>query len=209
MNPAALSHLPEAARSLFIQAFTTSLGFVFLVAAGMTALAFVIALFLPQRPLRGGVAAGSGIGQSFAVPQDEDSLTQVSRSLWALLSRESKRRLLERIVTRAGVDLSPAAAWLLARFDESSEATPEDLARTYGIEAGRLAEALGELRSKGLVAEESQALTPAGREVLERLRAARRAGLSELLADWAPEQPRDLAEFLRRVAGDLAREAPT
>jgi len=57
--------------------------------------------------------------------------------------------------------------------------------------------------------EKSQALTPAGQEVLGRLRTARRAGLAELLADWSPEQHRDLSEFLRRVAGDLAREAPT
>jgi EmrB/QacA subfamily drug resistance transporter len=209
MDPAALGHLPPQLRALFIEAFTASLGTVFLVAAGMTALAFALSLMLPERPLRDVVAAGRGVGQSFAIPPDGDSLTQVSRSLWALLSRESKRRLLERIIARAGLDLSPAAAWLLARFDESSGATPDALARTYGVDAGRLAEALVELRTKGLIAEQSHALTPAGRAVLERLRAARRAGLAELLADWSPEQHGDLSEFLRRVAGDLAAETPT
>jgi DNA-binding MarR family transcriptional regulator len=209
MGPAALDRVPPVLRALFVEAFTASLGTVFLVAAGTAALAFVLALMLPERPLRGAVAAGSGVGQSFAIPPDGDSLTQISRSLWALLSRESKRRLLERIAARAGVDLSAAASWLLARFDESPEATPDALARTYGVDAGRLNEALLELRRKGLLAEESRALTPAGRGVLERLRAARRAGLAELMADWSPEQHRDLAEFLRRVAGDLAREAPT
>jgi EmrB/QacA subfamily drug resistance transporter len=209
MDPAALGHLPAALRALFVEAFTTSLGTVFLVAAGMTACALVLAVVLPERPLRGAVAAGSGVGQGFAVPPDGDSLAQVSRCLWALLSRESKRRLLERIAARAGVDLSAAASWLLARFDESAVATPEALANRYAVEVSRLTDALGELRRKGLVADDSQALTPAGREVLERLRAARRAGLAELLADWSPEQHRDLSEFLRRVAGDLARESPT
>ena len=209
MGPEALGRVPPALRAVFIEAFTSSLGTVFLVAAGMSALAFLLALVLPERALRNAVAAGGGVGHSFAIPPDGDSLTQVSRSLWALLSRESKRRLLERIVARAGLDLSPAAAWLLARFDESSEATPDGLARAYEVDAGRLIEALGELRRKGLVAEVSHGLTPAGREVLERLRAARRAGLAELLADWSPEQHRDLSEFLRRVAGDLARETPT
>ena len=208
MDPAALGHLPSAARDLFVAAFTTSLGTVFLVAAGMTALAFVLALVLPERPLRGAVAAGSGIGQSFAVPQDEDSLTQVSRWLWALLNRDSKRRLLERIAARAGVDLSAAASWLLARFEESPETTPAALALTYVVEPRRLIDALAELRSKGLVALESHAVTPAGRQVLDRLSAARRAGLTELLADWSPEQHRDLSEFLRRVATALVPETP-
>jgi hypothetical protein len=44
--------------------------------------------------------------------------------------------------------------------------------------------------------------------VLERLVAARHAGLTELLADWSPARHRELAEFLRRVAGDLAQDVP-
>jgi DNA-binding MarR family transcriptional regulator len=209
MDPAALGAVPPDLRARFIEAFTASLGTVFLVAAGMTALAFVLALVLAERPLRHGVAEGSGVGESFAIPPDGDSLTQVSRALWALLSRESKRRLLERIIARAGVDLSAAAGWLLARFDESPQVSTDALAQTYAVEPKRLTDALLELQKKGLVAAESQSLTPAGREILERLRAARRDGLAELLADWSPEQHRDLSEFLRRVAGDLAREAPT
>ncbi|MEA2725382.1 MAG: hypothetical protein QOH59_3153, partial [Gemmatimonadales bacterium] len=209
MGPAALGAVPSALRTVFIEAFTASLGTVFLVAAGMTALAFVLALLLEERPLRHAVAAGTGVGESFAVPPDGDSLTQVSRALWALLSRESKRRLLERIIARAGVDLSAAAAWLLARFEESPEVSTDTLARTYVVEPSRLSDGLMELRRKGLVGADSQSLTPVGRAVLERLRAARHAGLAELLADWSPEQHGDLSEFLRRVAGDLAREAPT
>lgn len=47
-----------------------------------------------------------------------------------------------------------------------------------------------------------------GLEVLERRANARRAGLSELLADWSPEQHRDLSEFLRRVSVNISAEAP-
>ena len=208
MDPATLGRLPPAAHDLFIAAFTSSLGTVFLVAAGVTALAFALALVLPERPLRGAVAAGSGIGQSFAVPQDEDSLTQVSRCLWALLNRDSKRRLLERIAARAGVDLGAAASWLLARLEESPETSPAQLAVAYDVDPVRLADALTELRSKGLVSPQSQEVTAAGHQVLERLGAARRSGLAELLADWSPEQHRDLSEFLRRVAGALVTDAP-
>jgi EmrB/QacA subfamily drug resistance transporter len=209
MDPATLSQLPPTAHSVIIEAFSASLGTVFLVAAGITVVAFVLAALLPERPLRGAVSAGSGVGESFAVPPEGDSLTQVSRWLWALLSRESKRRLLERIAARADVDLSAAGCWLLARFDEEPQVSVSGLAETYGIEASRLDDALVELRLKGLVEPGSHHLTGGGREVLQRLNAARRAGLAELLADWSPEQHRELSEFLRLVAGDLAREAPT
>lgn len=208
LDPAALGGLPAATRAMFIDAFTASLGTVFLVAACMTVFAFVLALMLPERPLRRAVAAGSGVGGSFAVPTEGDSLTQVSRWLWTLLSRESKRRLLERIAAHAGVDLSAAASWLLGQFAENPETTPGTLARTYALQPGLLDAALDELRSKGLV-DALHALTPAGREVLERLATARRAGLSELLADWSPDQHRDLSEFLRRVSVNLSSEAPT
>jgi EmrB/QacA subfamily drug resistance transporter len=207
MDPAALARLPAGPRTTFIDAFATSLGTVFLVAAGMTVLAFVLALILQERPLRGAVAGGSGIGRSFALPTDGESLTQVSRWVWALLSRESKRRLIERIATRAGVDLSAAACWLLARFADV-QTTPALLAHTYGLEPDRLALAETELRTKGLIARDSRRLTPAGRDVLDRLRAARRDGLAELVADWSPEQHRELSEFIRRVSDNLVSEAP-
>jgi EmrB/QacA subfamily drug resistance transporter len=209
MDPATLSTLAAPERAVLVEAFTASLGTVFLVAAGLTVIAFVLTALLPERPLRGSVMAGSGVGETFAVPPEGDSLTQVSRWLWALLSRESKRRLLERIAARAGVDLSAAACWLLARFHEQPEVTLSQLAQTYGIEAGRLDDALVQLTSKGLIGPGSHDLTAAGREVLQRLNAARRDGLAELLADWSPEQHRELSEFLRVIAGDLAREAPT
>jgi hypothetical protein len=175
----------------------------------MTVLAFLLATLLEERPLRGSIAAGSGVGESFAVPPEGDSLTQVSRFLWALLSRESKRRLLERIAARAGVDLSAAACWLLARFNELPDATPAALAQAHGVEAGRLEEALLELQRKELIARDSHAITAEGREVLGRLIIARREGLGELLADWSPEQHRELSEFLRTIACDLVSETPT
>jgi transposase-like protein len=107
------------------------------------------------------------------------------------------------------VDLSAAACWLLARVHEQPQVTLSQLAQTYGIETRRLDDALVQLTSKALIGPGSHDLTAAGREVLQRLNAARRDGLAELLADWSPEQHRELSEFLRVIAGDLAREAPT
>ncbi len=207
LSPASLAHLPAALRRVYVDAFTESLGTVFLIPAVVTVIAFVFSLMLQERPLRHTVAAGGGVGQGFAIPQDEDSVNQVTRWVWGLLSRENKRRLLERIAARAGVQLSPAACWLLVRFSQNPEVTPTALARRYDVDPARLETGLRELGEQGLVTE-SRTLTPAGSEVLERLVAARHAGLTELLADWSPEQHRELAEFLRRVAGDLAQDVP-
>jgi EmrB/QacA subfamily drug resistance transporter len=55
MTPAALRTLPEAARHLFQEAVTTSLGTLFTVAACVAAAGIVIALFVRQVPLRGSV----------------------------------------------------------------------------------------------------------------------------------------------------------
>jgi EmrB/QacA subfamily drug resistance transporter len=207
LSPTSLGHMPAAVRRIYVAAFTESLGTVFLLAALVTVVAFVLALVLQERPLRHTVAAGSGVGQGFAIPQDEDSVNQVTRWVWGLLSRENKRRLLERIAARAGVHLSPAACWLLARFNEIPETTITALARRFDVDPARLDAGLLELGQQGLVTE-SRTLTPAGQGVLERLVAARHAGLTEVLADWSPEQHRELSVFLRRVAGDLAQDVP-
>jgi DNA-binding MarR family transcriptional regulator len=207
LSPTSLAHLPAALRRVYVDAFTESLGTVFLIAALVTVLAFVLALMLEERPLRHTVAAGRGVGQGFAIPQDEDSVNQVTRWVWRLLSRENKRRLLERIAARAGIHLSPVACWLLARFTQVPEVTTAALANRYDVDPARLEAGLLELEQQELVTE-SRTLTAAGEEVLERFVAARHAGLTELLADWSPAQHRELAEFLRRVAGDLAQDVP-
>jgi DNA-binding MarR family transcriptional regulator len=199
--------LQHAARSLDLGAFTRALDVLFLVAAGVTAIGFGFSLALPERPLREAVAAGARVDQALGAPTDDDPLNQISRCLWALLGREHKRRLLERIAARAGVALSPAATWLLARLGETPGAEPGDLARRHSLEPELVVGALVELRTKGLVTG-SRELTPVGLQVLERLVAARRAALAELLQDWSPERHRDLSDFLRRVARDLAAESP-
>jgi DNA-binding MarR family transcriptional regulator len=52
------------------------------------------------------------------------------------------------------------------------------------------------------------ALTEAGRETLRRLDVARRERIEELLADWSPDEHRQVAELLRRYASDVPDEAP-
>ena len=214
-NPASLSKLPPALHTAYIHAFTNALDTVFEVAAFVAAAAFVLSLILPERPLRETVAAGTGIGESFAVPKDTDSLAEVSRSLGVLVGREGRRRLVEGIAERAGVDLSPAACWLLVRLHEDPAAPIVALCSSFAIPIDVGERALVELLERRMVIESASAeldtpslreLTPDGEETVRKLIAERRASLARLLDGWSPDQHADLANLLSRLAHELARE---
>jgi hypothetical protein len=67
--------LPAAERAVYADAFTQSLSVVFLVAALVGSLAFVLAWFIPERPLRSTVAAAAAHeGGELAMPLDPDSV---------------------------------------------------------------------------------------------------------------------------------------
>ena len=188
------------------QVFMRALDAVFLVAAGVTVCGFVLSLLLPERRLREVVAAGAG-GDHASPVSSGDSLDEVSRTLWAMLGREDRRAVLARLAARAGLDLRPAATWLLGQLARSPGADPEELARRHAVEPAVLAAALVELGEKGLVGPDRVVL-PAGTDALERVIEARTAALRELLADWSPDRHGRLSDYLRRVARDFAAPAP-
>ena len=95
--------------------FTDSLNVVFLVAAAIGVAAFALTWLIKELPLRETVAT-AGVGEAFAVPKDTDPLAELARELSILNRREAAGRILERLATRAGVDLAPAETWLLARL---------------------------------------------------------------------------------------------
>jgi DNA-binding MarR family transcriptional regulator len=150
------------------------------------------------------------------MPCDDDSVAQISHGLSVLLRRDTQRRILEIVAARAGVDLGPAACWTLAQIDRDPDSTPGELARTHSVDPARLLAAFGELKARGMIEKSGadpaspprHALTPAGRDAFRRLDDARRERVAELLADWSPDQHRQVAELLRRYASDVPDEAP-
>jgi EmrB/QacA subfamily drug resistance transporter len=215
-NPAELSKLPPSIHALYIQAFTNALSTVFVVAACVSAFAFLISWVLEQRPLRETVATAAGVGESFAVPKQGDSLAEAARALSVAVGREDRRRAVEVLARRAGVDLSAAACWLLVRLRDDPAADIEALCESYDVPVDVGWKALSELRDRGLVLEGPQRdgerraheVTLEGEQTAERLVAERRAALAELCDGWAPDQNQDLADLLTRLARELLREAP-
>ena len=217
ISPQALAGLSPAVRGAYIEAFVASLSTVFLVAACIACFGLLIALLLPERPLRETIAAaaeadiGGEIGHTFAMPADTDSRKQLLRGLTVLADRDVRRRYIAAIVTRAGVDLSPAAAWLLVQIERERDVDVSELGRRGKADARILQAATAELLQESLIAAAEVAdvyrLTAAGCEIYNRLVAARREHLAELWPEWSPRKREEVAEILRRLARELIPEA--
>jgi EmrB/QacA subfamily drug resistance transporter len=216
VNPAALKQLPPAIHTAYIHAFTGSLNTVFLVAASIGVLAFLLSWLIAELPLRDTVATSS-VGESFAMPRSGDSLDEIARGLSVLTRRENTRQIIERIAARAGVELPPIQCWTLARVAQDPRLEPGALARSRNLEPALVEDAIAELTGAGLLSGAgggSQAgraglsLTPTGESILQRLVAARREGLEEYLKGWSPQQHHELAALLSRLADDLTHPAP-
>jgi EmrB/QacA subfamily drug resistance transporter len=215
-NPAALDRLPPALHADYIGAFTDALSTVFVVAAGVAAFAFVLSWLLEQRPLRDTIAAGSGVGEGFAMPKEGNSLAEAARALTAALGREDRRRAVELLAQRAGVDLSAAGCWLLVRLHEDPRGDIDALCESFDIPVEVGWQALSELKDRSLVVEHpgengaasTREVTASGGQLVQRLLATRRAALAELCEHWAPDDNTDLSGLLTRLARELLREAP-
>ncbi len=212
-NPAALDRLPAPIHHAYVTAFTNALGTVFVVAAVVAAVGFLLSWALEQLPLRDSVNATSGIGETFAVPKGTDSLAEASRALSVLIGREGRRQMVQRLAERAGVDLSPAACWLIVRLHEKPQADIAALCQSFAIPVPVGFSALDELVERKLVrlgpshgTAPAREVTPAGEEAVEKLVAERRASLARLCEGWAPDQHPDLAGLLTRLAKELVRE---
>jgi DNA-binding MarR family transcriptional regulator len=215
-NPTSLHRLPTAVHAAYIDAFTNALSTVFVVAACVAALAFALSWVLQERPLRETVAAASGVGESFAVPKQGDSLAEAARALTVRLGREDRRRAVELLTRRAGVDLSAAAAWLLVRLHDDPGGDVDALGEAYDVPRDIRWAALEDLTERDLVRETAptngepavREVTPQGHEIAERLITTRRAAIAELCEGWPPDEHPDLAALLTRLARDLLRQAP-
>ena len=221
LNPETMGQLSPTLRAIYVEAFTVSLGTVFVVATAIALIGFLLTWIIPERPLRQTVAAASasnGVGEvaeAFAMPADARSEAYVLRGLAALADRDLRRQHIERIVQRAGVDLSPVAASLLVRLDANPGTSPEALGRERGVGTDEVAAALADLQRGRLIAEDREngtarwCLTRAGCAVLTKLIAARRAHLAELFADWGPSRREELAALLHRLADELVPDVQT
>ncbi|WP_405612841.1 DHA2 family efflux MFS transporter permease subunit [Streptomyces sp. NBC_00076] len=205
-DPRGIAALPAGLRPPALHAYASSITDVFLYAAPVALVGFVLAWFLKEDPLRGSVTAPDVTETLASNPVERSSYDEVCRALSVLGTREGRREIYREITARAGYDLLPAASWMLLRIKRYGSVEPAVLAErttlplTVVIEAARQIEErrLGERRGLDLV------MTEQGSEVADRLAEARAESLAKLLGDWwGPDRPTDLVQLVKELNSEL------
>lgn len=205
-DPRSVARLPSGLRDSVLGAYSSAITDVFLYAAPVVALAFVLAWFLREDPLRRSVRTPDASETLSVNPVERSSADELRRALSVLSTRAGRRDLYADIASRAGVELRPASCWLLLRVDRYGSEEPALLADSTSLPWELLASAARELEECGLAVREGlpMVLTDEGRRTAARLRDAREDALGELLGDWwSPGRPRDLTELVRELNAEF------
>jgi hypothetical protein len=129
------------------------------------------------------------------MPTDRTSLQELERAVGVLAHGEDRVALYRRIAVQAGFDgIWPGACCLLSRLAKQSWVTLTEVGVQIRTPTSNLGPILYQLTSRRLVSVPTEGdtetspltLTARGQSALERLRAARRDDLAELLEGWSP-----------------------
>jgi EmrB/QacA subfamily drug resistance transporter len=206
-DPALLKKLPAAIRHDVQHAYSLALHPVFLYAIPVALVAFALSWFLKEVPLRAtnSVGIGEGLG---ATPPARSSADEVERALTRLGSADLRQRGYERLTKMAGLDLPAGSSWILTRLAKQGAVAGEELARQANVTVDYGRPYVDRLVTEGMVVRSNGTLelTQAGHDAADRLFAARREGLRELLADLSPEQYAELGELLTRLSRAMLGE---
>ncbi|MCX3060034.1 MFS transporter [Streptomyces beihaiensis] len=205
-DPRGISRLPSTLRGPVVHAYASAITDVFLYAVPVALVAFLLSLVLREDPLRGSVTAPDATETLASNPVQRSSYDEAARALSALGTREGRRHVYEKITEQAGYDLLPAASWLILRTYRQGWAEPAKLAEYTAVPLPVILAAARQVEERHLAVREGLelTLTDEGREVAERLSAAREASLAQLLGDWwGPDRPRDLIRLVHELNLEL------
>ncbi|MGY9064727.1 DHA2 family efflux MFS transporter permease subunit [Streptomyces sp. CAS3] len=213
-DPRGIAGLPPALRPAALHAYASSITDVFLYAAPVALLGFLLAWLLKEDPLRGSVTAPD-VSETLAPnPVQRSSYDEVCRALSVLGTREGRREIYRDITERAGYDLLPAASWLLLRIRRNGSVEPGVLAERSPVPLEAVMAAARQVEERRLAERRGLDLylTATGREAAERLAVAREESLAELLGDWwQPGRSTDLVKLVKELSAELCgaeRERP-
>ncbi|MEU6085698.1 MDR family MFS transporter [Streptomyces sp. NPDC047085] len=213
-DPRGIGALPPALRPAALHAYASSITDVFLYAAPVAALGFVLAWFLKEDRLRGSVTAPDASETIPPNPVERSSYDECCRALSVLGTREGRQEIYRKIIERSGYDLLPAAGWLLLRMRRYGSVEPGVLAERVDVPVQVILAAERQVEERRLAERRGLdlSLTERGREVAERLARAREESLAELLGDWwRPGRSTDLDRLVKELTGELCgseRERP-
>jgi EmrB/QacA subfamily drug resistance transporter len=213
-DPRGIAALPPGLRPAALHAYASAITDVFLYAAPVALLGFLLSWLLKEDRLRGSVTAPDVTETLASNPVERSSYDEVCRALSVLGTREGRREIYRTITERAGYDLLPAASWLLLRIKKYGRVEPALLAQRGPVPLHVVLEAARQVEERQLARREGLdlVLTGTGREAAGRLAQAREESLAELLGDWwGPRRPTDLAQLVKLLNDELCgsqREQP-
>jgi EmrB/QacA subfamily drug resistance transporter len=207
-NPSVIHKLPGPLQAGVIDGIAHTVQTMFLIGVPIAFVAFLLSWTLPEIELRRSIRT-SDPGEHLGIPEPRTSLGEVQRLLERAASRENRGELYGMLAGRAGLDLQPRASWLLYRLADRPDTTVEDLGARLKVDPERLADGVDSLVSVGMVVRvacpegHKLVLTGSGNDAIERLTAARRDSMTELLEGWDPEAHPEVIAMVRTLAKSL------
>jgi DNA-binding MarR family transcriptional regulator len=140
------------------------------------------------------------------------AVAEVDQALNTIGRRLRQARFRERVALRVGGHLAADAYPLLRRVASQQPVRVSRLADGLGVGAPTVSRKLKELEAAGFVARgiettdrraSTVTLTAAGAALLERVTAARRELIAEMVADWSDDDLAVLAPLMMRLADDV------
>jgi hypothetical protein len=206
-SPQALHAYPDAQIAPIVDAYAHAIHVVFLAAVPVALVAFVVALFLKQIPLRGTARdTAPDVGEGFGVPEAADANQQLQAAI-ARLVRNKGRTELPKVRERSGASFGASDGWSVGQVYLRSRlgrtTTLAEIATLYHLPPEVLAPAFEAAAANGyLTRHDGQlAVTEAGALEVEKLVTALKAWLAGELADWGADDPE-----LSRALGELATQ---
>ncbi len=211
-DPDAIRSLAEPLRSTYLAVFVDALHPVFLTAAALALMSFLMALAIKEVPLRASIAA-EPVADAFQIPRDATSLEELARIVERITANENRWLVYQRAASRMGITLEPDELWLLARIGEAhGEITLARLQKGLNMTArqsGELLDRLVAARAVDPTPDRKYILSSKGREDYRRLVAQREDDLRKMLADWKPEEHPEVVDMMRQLAGSFASSPPS
>ncbi len=210
-NPSLIAHTSPAVHLAISEAIAHSVDKVFLVGTPIAFVAFLLSWLLPEVELRKSVRTVEA-GEGLAVQEPRTSLEQIQLNLERIASRENRGDLYRGLAERAGLSLAPKAVWLLYRVADHPDCSVDEVAERVRVDRAVIEPGLQHLIDAGFIARDTQAdesashrlhLTAAGADAVDRLTAARRSGLTELLDGWDVGAHPEVAAMVSQLATAL------
>ncbi|MFE7650517.1 MarR family winged helix-turn-helix transcriptional regulator [Streptomyces phaeoluteigriseus] len=141
---------------------------------------------------------------------------EIERALTRITYLGTRARQHDRLMALAGVPLDRAAVALLRQVADSEPLRPGELAQRLGVEASHVTRTVQQLQKSGYVTrvpdpDDGRAqriqLTGAGREAIDRVRDAGARGMQLALAEWSPQELRQLSTLFHRMVDDFLTHA--